>query len=239
MTKTFVSTMLVILILASCGTPKNNNGNMNSDNRMEFMVTKIQNEKDGQTIFLEDENEGRYTTVISPANGNFVDLKVGDKISLVAETIMESDPAQIISKDIQVILKAAPKPPGNPVKINIDTDKQSYLVEEPILLSFTITNTGEYPFLFLPWQTPLEEQLTGDCIQILYKDTTIPYIGIMVKRMPPTDEDYVILKAGESQTGQINLLDGYKLTEPGTYKIQFKESFQGLPQSNEIELTIK
>lgn len=223
---------LSALLITACNAPKNNNSNHN-EHRMEFTVSKIQNEKDGQTIFMEDDKGGRYITIISPANGNFVELNVGDKISLVAETIMESDPAQVISKDIKIIGKEP-----SFVKIKISTDKKVYKIGEPIMLSFEIKNTGKKPYTFLPWQTPLEKRFTGDCMQVTHSGTAIQYSGIMVKRMPPTEKDYLTLQTNESASEKINLLDGYKLKEKGIYKIQFKESYQGLPASNEIEVEV-
>lgn len=228
--------LLLASIIAGCTAPKANNHSYDKDSRMELTVTKIQNEKDGQTLFLEDEKGGRFITIISPANGNFVELKLGDKVSLVAEEIMESDPAQIISKDIKVL---GGESSYSPIKIDISTDKETYVLNAPIMLSFEVKNTSDKPYTFLPWQTPLEKRLTSNCMQVTLNGTPISYSGIMVKRMPPTQKDSLTLLAGESSSEKINLLEGYRLLEKGKYKIQFKESYKGLPASNEIEVTIK
>ena len=90
MKKLNVFFLLAALFMLSCSTSKKGEKSVqNKPDRMEFTVTKIQNEMDGQTIFMEDDKDGRFMTIISPANGNWIDLKIGDKISLVAEEIME------------------------------------------------------------------------------------------------------------------------------------------------------
>ena len=61
----------------------------------------------------------------------------------------------------------------------------------------------------------------------------------MVKRKPPTEKDYITLKTGAVTKGKVNLLDGYKLTEKGTYTIQFMEANKSLPKSNSIKIEVE
>lgn len=95
--------LFLALLIMGCSTSKSNSKTSNNESRMEFTVTKIQNKKDGQTIFMDNNKGGQYITIISPANGNWIELNVGDKISLTAREIMESNPTQFISKDIKVL----------------------------------------------------------------------------------------------------------------------------------------
>jgi hypothetical protein len=305
---------------------------------MELIVTKIQNEMDGQTLFLEDDKGGQFTTIISPANGNWIDLTIGNRISLVAEEIMESHPAQIISKDIKILDITSPssikyekteeeiywvhpqkkeafglweqpiscyqvqngatldknakwellcediqyfnfvegkyyqikvlkkwlenhenlmdrspydlelisvlskekdKTYKHPIQANLATDKKVYLAGKPINLSLEIKNTGQKPYTFLPWGTPIEDRLTGNCLTIKLNGKEIDYRGIMVKRAPPTEKDYITLQANEAVKGEVNLLDGYQLNAKGIYTIQFQETYKGLPASNIIEIEIR
>lgn len=102
--KTF-SIILSVIILAfnSCGSQKDKTKTIDNSGRMEFTITKIQNEKDGQTLFLKDDKGGQFTTVISIPNGNYVEVEKGNRISLVAKEILEMHPAIIISEDIKVL----------------------------------------------------------------------------------------------------------------------------------------
>lgn len=334
---TFISLLFSLaLLIASCNTPKAGDSEEGQNSRMEFTVTKIQNEKDGQSIFMQDDKGGQYTTIISIPNGNWIDLTVGDRISLVATEILESHPAQIISKDIKVIehqtnmgyekieeetywiharkkealgiweqpvscfqyqtgttinknaewkllceeieyfdykegyyyqIKVLKKWLENhenlmdrvpydlelvtvvskekdetyvhPVKTTIRTNKKSYKLGEAIQLTLEVNNTAASPYTFLPWGTPIENRFTGDCLTVTLNGKELPYTGIMVKRMAPTDKDYITLQQRENTSGQVNLLDGYKLTEKGLYKVQFKEQYNGIPASNVVELRVE
>lgn len=333
-----IKLIMILFTITSCNTIKNKM-NKNTDPRMEFIVHEIQNEKDGQTLFLKDDKGGNYTTIISPANGNFIDVEVGNRISLVAKLIMESDPAQIISKDIKVITEnksskieyekteeeifwvssRKTKANGiwekpmecyqiqkskeldktgkwdilcedikdfnfiegkyyqvkvlrkwlknhknlmdrtpydlelitvlsrvkdetyiNPVKTKISTTKSSYKLGEDIELLMEIKNTGEKPYTFLPWGTPLENRFTGKSLKVVYNNNkVINYTGIMVKRIPPTVKDYITLKTNEISMGKVSLFEGYKLSKKGVYTIQFKETYAGLPNSNIITIEVK
>ncbi|PIE78288.1 MAG: hypothetical protein CSA15_08575 [Candidatus Delongbacteria bacterium] len=330
-TLTGILTILITFTIYSCQTTKNKT--TNDKNRMKFIVSKIQNEIDGQTVFLKDDKGRNYTTIISIPNGNYIDLKVGNRISLIAKEIIGSAPAQIISEDIKVLNKieyekteekvfwvnsrktkgngmwgqpmeclqiqkdkrlnkngewetlcdeieyfhylegmyyqvkvlkkwlknhenlmdrtpydleliivlSKEKDPTyiNPIKTKITTNKNTYKVGESIELSMEIKNTGKKSYTFLPWGTPIENTFTDDCLKITYNNKTINYSGIIVKRVPPTEKDYVTLKTGETAKGKVNLFEGYKLTEKGLYTIQFKETYKGIPNSNNIKIEIK
>ena len=198
--------------------------------RETFLITKVQPEKDGQTLFLENDKGEVFTTIISIPNGNFVEVNEGDKISLGIKEIMKMNPPAIVSKDIKVLTS---------IETKITTNKSTYKIDEPIELSMEVKNTGKKDYTFLPWKTPVENRFTGPCLNIMYNNKRIDYSGIMVKRKPPTEKDYITLKTGAVTKGKVNLLDGYKLTEKGIYTIQFMEANKSLPKSNSIKIEIE
>lgn len=332
-------TLIVFVLLSiGCSMSKTNSVTQDGNKQMELTITKIQDEKDGQTLFLEDNEGKQYITIISPANGNWLELNIDDRVSLISEEIMKSKPPQIISKDIKIlesvgsfrieyekteeeiywihsrkknVLGIGEQPVEcfqyqadttlnidgewdllcdkiqyftflegkfyqikvrkkwlknhktlmdrapydleliavlsrktdetyvNPIKTRIFTNKSTFALNEAINLSMTIQNTGEKPYTFLPWGTPLENVLTSDCLEVKHNGIPIPYIGIMVKRIPPTEKDYITIKTDETSTGIVNLLDGYTFDAKGVYTIQFKESYQGLPASNIQEIEVR
>lgn len=229
--KTLTGFLLALIIFAvySCSTTQKS-ATLKKNSRMEFTVTKIQNEMDGQTLFLKDDNGNKYTTVISIPNGNFVEVKKGNRISLIVKDLIKMKPIAIVSRDIKIL---------NPIETKIVTDKTTYKVGEPIILSMEVKNTGKKSYTFLPWKTPIENTFTGECLNITHNNKIIEYSGIMVKRMPPTKKDFITLKTGETATGKVNVLDGYQLTEKGIYTIEFKEEHKGLPKSNSIKIELK
>ncbi len=124
------------------------------------------------------------------------------------------------------------------IKTEVSTNKNTYSAGELIELSMKVTNTGDRKYTFLPWGTPIENSLTSDCLTIKHNNQTLDYIGIMVKRVPPTKKDYLTLKHNESVLGKTNILDGYSLNEKGVYTIQYKKG-KGLPESNIIKIEIR
>lgn len=222
-----ILTALMLLGVNSCISTKNS---LTKNSRMEFTITKIQNESDGQTLFLKDDNGKKFTTIISIPNGNFVEVEKGNKISLIVKDIIELKYVAIVSKDITVLSK---------IETQISTNKNVYKTNEPIELTMKIKNIGKEKFTFLPWKTPIENRFTGECLNITHSNKIIEYSGILVKRLPPTKKDYITLKTGETTTGKINILEGYQLTEKGIYTIEFKEDHKGLPKSNSIQISIE
>ncbi|MGS2738256.1 hypothetical protein [Sinomicrobium sp. M5D2P17] len=125
------------------------------------------------------------------------------------------------------------------VQTTISTNKDVYKTGEPIELSLEVKNTGNKPYTFLPWGTPLENKFTGGCLKVADNNGAIDYKGIMVKRVSPTEKDSITLETGKTAVGKVNLLDGYKLKEKGIYTIQFEETYNGLPASNTIKVEIE
>jgi hypothetical protein len=169
--------------------------------------------------------------------GTYYKIQVLKKWLKNHENLMDRTPYDF--ELIKVVSKEKDENYINPIKTIITTNKEVYSIDEPIILSLEVKNTDKKPYTFLPWGTPLEKRLTKNCIQITHNGTPIPYIGILVKRIPPTEKDYVTLTINESLTGEINLQNDYKLTEKGTYKIQFKETYKGLPASNTVTINVK
>lgn len=233
MLKKILIIVITSLLFISCNSLKHTSVYLNTN---EYLIIHTKDEIDGQTVTVKDYNNKIYTTVISIANGNWVDLKVGDIISLEIEDIIKINPVHLISKNIKVISKKHLK---ERIVSSISMMKDSYNLGESLELQMKVENLGKEKSTFLPWKTPIENSFTGEFMEITFDNKKIEYSGIVVKRMPPTEEDYITLKPNESVTGKINLLDGYKFTKKGVYSIQFDGNNDKLPSSNVILIEIK
>lgn len=78
-------------------------GCIDTEKSSEFLITKIQNEKDEQTLFLENDKGEIFTSIISIPNGNFIEVKEGNRISLEIKEIINMKPPAIVSKNIRVV----------------------------------------------------------------------------------------------------------------------------------------
>lgn len=90
-----IATIIILVFILGCNSAKTENNI--------FTVSKIQQEKDGQTLFLKDSKNKVYTTVISIPNGNFIKVNEGDRIRIEIKEILETNPLIIISKKIKVL----------------------------------------------------------------------------------------------------------------------------------------
>ncbi len=88
-------TIVILTLLMSCNAIK-------KENKV-FTISRIQQEKDGQTLFLKDNDNKIYTTVISIPNGNFIKVNEGDNIRIDIKEILDTDPPIILSKHIEIL----------------------------------------------------------------------------------------------------------------------------------------
>lgn len=125
-----------------------------------------------------------------------------------------------------------------PVKVEMATDQREYKLNDSIQLSMSVSNFSNETVTFLPWGSPLENGFTNDCLVIVYEKDTLPYHGIMVKRMAPTEKDYISLQPNQSFTGSVVVQNGYPIKSSGVYTLQFVGSFSNLPASNQVQFEV-
>ena len=88
--------------------------------------------------------------------------------------------------------------------------------------SFSFTNNAQEEYYLLRYNTPLEG-LKSNFLSLKTQDgDVIPYKGILVKRLPPKRESFILLKPNESiQSPMIDLTEGYELLYDGLYTVQY------------------
>lgn len=96
-------------------------------------------------------------------------------------------------------------------------------VDEPLDIRLVARNDGTDPLRFLVWNTPFDEALSADIFEITFEGDILDYRGIMFRRALPPDEDaYVTLGAGETLDAVVDLAQSYALDRPGQYTIRFQ-----------------
>lgn len=93
--KTIFASLIAFALLIACNTQKNYPNS--------YTITKIQPEKDGQTLFLKNEKGDVYTTIISIPNGNFIKLEEGNVITFDVQDTIKMDPPALVSKNIKIV----------------------------------------------------------------------------------------------------------------------------------------
>ena len=94
--------------------------------------------------------------------------------------------------------------------------------DAPFTFLYTIHNGTAESVRFLPWGTPLEDDLLADSFNVSYQGELLPYIGKMVKRMAPVDADYITLGANKKLEVTVDLSRSYNTSGKGSYKVELK-----------------
>jgi len=108
----------------------------------------------------------------------------------------------------------------------------------PATVRLTVRNPTDRPRTFCDYHTPFEG-IRNHIFEV--RDAAgaeIDYRGIMAKRAPPDDDDFITLAPGETRSAEVDLADAYELP-PGRYAVRFIGSdICGLPSSGTVELTV-
>lgn len=113
---------------------------------------------------------------------------------------------------------------------------------KPILVKFTVNNPSASEQAFCKWHTPFEQRFLNAYFEVTNsKGEAVQYKGAMAKRVtPPPADAYIKVAAKGSVSAEIDLLMGYKMDAPGTYKVVYQgEGVSGLTKVNEVTVTVE
>lgn len=108
--------------------------------------------------------------------------------------------------------------PGLAADLKIETPEVH--AQGPILAHFTLTNTSGGELAVLKWHTPLEG-FRSDMFQVKRDGTPVRYLGALVKRGAPAQEEILVLPKGGSVSATVDLLKAFAIFDPGEYTVQF------------------
>ena len=104
--------------------------------------------------------------------------------------------------------------------VSLSAEKGFFGAAREVTLHVTITNLDEPSIRVLRWLIPAEG-LTEPLFTVTRDGEPVAYLGMLVKRAAPTEQDYITLAAGESLSRAVNLSDYYDLSVSGNYAIQY------------------
>jgi len=142
-------------------------------------------------------------------------------IGCVAETTMNQ---KIPSADLQAGLRSV-----------VETIKLGDRAE----VLFFLENVSARPVRILPWNTPLEGELTADIFDVSIADTSLLYQGIMIKRSAPAEADYITLAVSERREVVIDLAESYDMTTTGSYRVALRsDGVDAIMQIDGVDVAI-
>lgn len=126
------------------------------------------------------------------------------------------------------------------LEVKLVVTEEKFELGSPIELTFIIENNYDENQKVCTYYTPIEG-FKGKLLNVFNeKGDKVAYTGRMKKRVSPTKEDFIMIKAGESIEHVFTIEDHYSIEASGTYTIQFIGKYiNGLPDSNVIEIKIE
>ena len=122
----------------------------------------------------------------------------------------------------------------------------SYRTTDKIECQFHLKNDAQRDFSVLKWRTPLQQQLTSDCLSVTRNGTKIRYDGILMKRSTPGPDQFLLVAAGQTVSSRFDVSDAYDMSKAGTYSIavdtyiEYAEgSVEGMNEPGKPDIPIK
>ncbi|XP_011405191.2 PREDICTED: uncharacterized protein LOC105313449 [Amphimedon queenslandica] len=120
---------------------------------------------------------------------------------------------------VTCLVCALSAPNKQPVSVKMDCRRGS----SAVACSFLYTNNAREDLYLLTSETPIEGLLAPFLDVSLHGSEPIPYEGIIAYRLPPTKEDFLLLKAGESFIATVQITDAFNIDTDGLYTIRYSK----------------
>jgi hypothetical protein len=98
--------------------------------------------------------------------------------------------------------------------------RNSYIIGQPVPITFTLENVTHKDVYVLTWYTPFEG-IKGKIFKVTRNGIEIPYEGRMIKRGNPVRQDYIHIKPLGSVSSTVDLTLAFNMDVPGEYRIEF------------------
>ena len=112
---------------------------------------------------------------------------------------------------------------GWPVSLDMACNKAL----SAVACSFEFTNNANEDLYLLKRNTPLEG-LNSQFVSVFLDGRPLEYEGIIMYSLPPTKDEFVLLKAGESISASVQITDAFSIGTDGLYTIQYSRPLQYL-----------
>jgi len=106
-----------------------------------------------------------------------------------------------------------------------------------IIVELSINNPTSENIEVLQYFTPLEGIL-GEVFTVEFQGEPLDYLGPMVKRKPPTEEDWLPINANETLTAKIDISPYWDMSEAGEYTLNLTSDFSYRSESQEEPATL-
>jgi peptidyl-Lys metalloendopeptidase len=112
-------------------------------------------------------------------------------------------------------------PPG--IAVTIAPTKASFGPREELMVTVSYANVTDSDIRLLKWGTGLDGRIGPNIVDLKFEGRSLAYTGILVKRLPPTESDFVILSANKTLSAKVSLDLSYAINLQGQYLMEPKD----------------
>jgi hypothetical protein len=120
----------------------------------------------------------------------------------------------------------ADKPQEAVLKFKLEA-RNSYIIGQPVPITFTLENLTHKDIYVLTWYTPLEG-MKSKFFKVTRNGIEFPYEGRMIKRADPVQQDYIHIEPRGSVSSTVDLTLAFRMDVPGEYRIEFTKHIYDL-----------
>jgi peptidyl-Lys metalloendopeptidase len=113
------------------------------------------------------------------------------------------------------------------IEVTLRSRLSTYGNDTPIVVDFLLTNRSSISIRVLRWTTPIEG-VSADLFLVARGSQPIQYIGRLVKRGPPTEDDFITVAPGETVSAPVDISLYYAIYEAGNYTVTYDTEGSGV-----------
>lgn len=110
--------------------------------------------------------------------------------------------------------------PGKGAVVRLSATQGEFKASQDVVVTVMISNPTKHSVRILNWFTPLNG-VEEPIFFVKVNGAPVAYTGAVYKRPAASGADYIVLKAGQSLSYQVNLGEYYDLTASGEYELSY------------------
>lgn len=144
------------------------------------------------------------------------------KISTAANVAVKRVLTLVVLFTIALSANASPVDLGAGIVPSIEVMKANYASGDKLEVRVNYKNISSEKIRFLKLGTALEGIISEDFLSISLDGNSVPYVGLHIKRLAPTELDFVTIEPGQKVSAVIDLASSYAISAKGAYQLLYK-----------------
>jgi peptidyl-Lys metalloendopeptidase len=110
------------------------------------------------------------------------------------------------------------------IVVDVTPARQSLTRSDDVVVTVTLRNTSTMTLYVPTWQTPFAG-VQAPLFDVTRDGLPVTYLGIQVKRPPPTPRDVIALRPGAARSARVELSALYRMDITGAYSVRYRTGY--------------